>query len=213
MAGSYTTFVVDTQSPDKPRPRSRTRRPDERRRQIADAALEVLAAEGARGLTHRAVDRAAGLPEGSTSNVYRSRAALLEGTVAHHASMDLAAGTEPSGVPAPLPALSRKDAASLVKAGFFAVLERREHNVARFELLLESTRREELSEPIALARSEFAARTKSLLEASGCDEPDRHARQLLATLDGLLLADLYGGENRLEVQDVEAAVDRFFATC
>src|SRR5690606_25678019 len=49
-----------------------------RARQVADAALALLAERGMRGLTHRAVDEAAGLPLGSTSNVARSRAALLE---------------------------------------------------------------------------------------------------------------------------------------
>src|SRR5690348_5666405 len=44
----------------------------------ADTALALLAAAGMRGLTHRAVDKAAGLPAGSTSNLARTRAALLE---------------------------------------------------------------------------------------------------------------------------------------
>ena len=51
--------------------------PKDRRAAIADAALEVLEAEGGRGLTHRAVDRRAGLPEGSTSNYFQTREALL----------------------------------------------------------------------------------------------------------------------------------------
>jgi AcrR family transcriptional regulator len=204
---------VSVQTTDTKATEGRNRRPDERRHLIADAALEVLAAEGARGLTHRAVDRAAGLPEGSTSNVFRSRAALLEGTLAHHAAMDLAAGTEPAAVPTRLPEMNRADAAGLVKAGFLAVLERRDHNVARFELLLESTRREELKAPIEAARSEFATRTQTLLAACGCKTPERHSRELLATLDGFLLADFYGGDNALDAGDVEAAVDRFFATC
>ena len=38
-----------------------------RRRVILDAATEVLDGQGLRGLTHRSVDRAAGLPEGTTS--------------------------------------------------------------------------------------------------------------------------------------------------
>lgn len=54
---------------------------DARRRAIADAGLSVLAREGSRGLTHRAVDKAAGLPGGTTSNYYRSRDALIEGLV------------------------------------------------------------------------------------------------------------------------------------
>ncbi|GAA0375229.1 TetR/AcrR family transcriptional regulator [Microbispora corallina] len=48
---------------------------------VADAAIEILADRGMRGLTHRAVDEAAGLPPGSTSNLARTRAALLELTL------------------------------------------------------------------------------------------------------------------------------------
>lgn len=51
-----------------------------RREQLGNAAIEVLAREGGRGLTHRAVDRQAGLPEGTTANYYPSREALLEAT-------------------------------------------------------------------------------------------------------------------------------------
>jgi DNA-binding transcriptional regulator YbjK len=42
------------------------------------AAIEVIAAKGIRGLTHRAVDFAAGVPAGSASYYFRSRRALLE---------------------------------------------------------------------------------------------------------------------------------------
>ncbi|MEV4352120.1 TetR family transcriptional regulator [Actinoplanes sp. NPDC049596] len=49
----------------------------ERRAQLADAGLRVLAAEGARGLTHRSVDRAAEVPPGTASNYFGSRDALL----------------------------------------------------------------------------------------------------------------------------------------
>ena len=49
----------------------------ERRTQLADAGLDVLATQGARGLTHRAVDAAAGLPAGTASNYFKTRDALL----------------------------------------------------------------------------------------------------------------------------------------
>ncbi|MET9923041.1 TetR family transcriptional regulator, partial [Streptomyces sp. NPDC006435] len=48
---------------------------------IADAALALLAERGMRGLTHRAVDERAGLPQGSTSNYARTRQSLLEAAV------------------------------------------------------------------------------------------------------------------------------------
>jgi hypothetical protein len=46
---------------------------------VTDAAIAIVATEGMRELTHRAVDELANLPIGSTSNVYRSREQLLIG--------------------------------------------------------------------------------------------------------------------------------------
>ncbi len=49
----------------------------ERRTALVDAAIEVLAAEGARGLTFRAVDTAAAVPNGTASNYFANRDDLL----------------------------------------------------------------------------------------------------------------------------------------
>jgi DNA-binding transcriptional regulator YbjK len=48
-----------------------------RRELLADAAIEVLAREGSRGLTHRAVDREAQVPQGTTKNYHPSRESLF----------------------------------------------------------------------------------------------------------------------------------------
>ena len=64
-----------------------------RRRQILDAAVTVLATQGWRGLTHRAIDRAAGLAEGSSSAYYRSRSAL-QSAMADYVVWQLAADVE-----------------------------------------------------------------------------------------------------------------------
>lgn len=56
-------------------------RNDERRAELADAGIRVLARDGARGLSHRAVDAAATAPPGTTSNYFRTRAALLDALV------------------------------------------------------------------------------------------------------------------------------------
>ncbi|MYS04964.1 TetR family transcriptional regulator, partial [Streptomyces sp. SID6041] len=55
--------------------------PASRADRIGDAALDLLVERGMRGLTHRAVDERAGLPQGSTSNHARTRQALLETAV------------------------------------------------------------------------------------------------------------------------------------
>ncbi|TDD07244.1 TetR/AcrR family transcriptional regulator [Saccharopolyspora terrae] len=54
-----------------------------RRELLADAAIEVLARDGGRGLTHRAIDREARVPEGTTKNYYPTRNALFE-AIAHY---------------------------------------------------------------------------------------------------------------------------------
>lgn len=56
-------------------------RNDARRRDLTDAAIAVVAAEGMRGLTHRAVDAASGSPTGTASNYFRSRDALVSAVV------------------------------------------------------------------------------------------------------------------------------------
>ncbi|WP_103351471.1 TetR/AcrR family transcriptional regulator [Amycolatopsis sp. CA-128772] len=53
------------------------RRNPERRAALLDAAIEVLAGEGARGLTFRAVDQQAGVPVGTASNYFSSRDEIL----------------------------------------------------------------------------------------------------------------------------------------
>src|SRR5437763_15032437 len=60
----------------------------DRRTLLADAAIGVLADEGMRGLTHRAVDRAANLPPGTTSAYFRTRSALLTALVRRLVELD-----------------------------------------------------------------------------------------------------------------------------
>ncbi|MET8826980.1 TetR family transcriptional regulator [Streptomyces sp. NPDC004610] len=49
----------------------------QRRAALVDAAIEVLAREGARGLTFRSVDAEAGVPPGTASNYFANRDELL----------------------------------------------------------------------------------------------------------------------------------------
>lgn len=52
-----------------------------RRDRVLDAAITLLGTQGVRGLTHRAVDAAADLPAGSTSNYFRTSQALFAAVV------------------------------------------------------------------------------------------------------------------------------------
>jgi DNA-binding transcriptional regulator YbjK len=68
----------------------RKRDGDSRRRQLCDAAINVLAEHGSRGLTHGQVDRYAGVPDGTTSYYYRTREALLRGVGKRVSHIDVA---------------------------------------------------------------------------------------------------------------------------
>ena len=111
-----------------------------RRDLLCDCAISVLAAEGGRGLTHRAVDRAAGVPEGTTKNYFPSRDALLSAAAARMTALHAAAvrrlrettpeGISPAEVAQLYPALLRR-----------AVVEDPTQLLAMVELYLEAVRR------------------------------------------------------------------------
>lgn len=63
--------------------RQRSTRPVERRKAILEAAVRVISRDGVRALTHRAVDREAGIPQGTTSYHASTRQALLGLVVGH----------------------------------------------------------------------------------------------------------------------------------
>jgi DNA-binding transcriptional regulator YbjK len=64
--------------------------PGERRRDLCDAAIQLLADDGAKGLSHLKVDRRAGVPDGTTSFYFRTRSALLRAVAERLAELDLA---------------------------------------------------------------------------------------------------------------------------
>ncbi|OBI92667.1 TetR/AcrR family transcriptional regulator [Mycobacterium asiaticum] len=64
--------------------------PAERRRDLCDAAIQLLADDGAKGLSHLKVDRKSGVPDGTTSFYFRTRSALLLAVAERLAELDMA---------------------------------------------------------------------------------------------------------------------------
>ncbi|MGW3957560.1 TetR/AcrR family transcriptional regulator [Streptomyces sp. NPDC004752] len=153
---------------------------------VADTAIALLAERGMRGLTHRAVDEAAGLPQGSTSNVARTRQALLELVVRRHAvreSRVLALDEMPD----PRGGLdSLADALAL--AAHRSVTRHRELLISRYELALEATRRPALRAFYDATGAVFRDQLAAMVAALGSTEPERHALSLLAWADGLMFS-------------------------
>ncbi|MCX4992439.1 MULTISPECIES: TetR/AcrR family transcriptional regulator [unclassified Streptomyces] len=157
---------------------------------IADTALGLLAERGMRGLTHRAVDETAGLPQGSTSNHARTRLALLEAAVRRLAEREAQVLTldempDPSGGPDAL-------AHGLALALHRYLTRHRELCVARYELALEATRRPELREFFDAAGQRFRDPVTALVTAGGSNDPARHALSLAAWCDGLMFSCVAG---------------------
>jgi DNA-binding transcriptional regulator YbjK len=157
---------------------------------IADAALRLLAERGMRGLTHRAVDEAAGLPQGSTSNYARTRQALLEAAVRRLAEREAAVLT-PDEMPVP-DGGTRGLVDALAPALHRYLTRHRELLVSRYELALEATRRPELREFYDATGSQFRAPLNALMAAAGSPEPERHALSLVAWCEGLMFSCAVG---------------------
>jgi len=151
---------------------------EDRRERIADAVITVLAERGSRGLTHRAVDEVAGLPTGSTSYYVRTRAELLAAAVPRLAELDVASL---DGGGDPRQRLVQVVVDSLRGSG-------RQRTLARYELVLEAARRPEIRRPLAEGTERMVAHLTVLFPSHSPEEAEVRARDLLAFVDGLLLA-------------------------
>ncbi|WP_406042238.1 TetR family transcriptional regulator [Micromonospora sp. NBC_00898] len=157
----------------------------ERRALLADAGLRVLAASGARGLTHRAVDAEAGVPTGTASNYFPSRAALLG-----------ALGERIFDRMAPEPAVlarlgAREPSLELVTDYLRHIVERatREPELTRalFELRLEASRRPELRRALSDVLRRGYADDVAFHVAAGLPGGAFEVALLHYAVDGLLL--------------------------
>ncbi|MET9667727.1 TetR family transcriptional regulator [Streptomyces sp. NPDC006475] len=113
-----------------------------RRAALVDAAIEVLARDGARGLTFRAVDAEADVPKGTASNYFSNRDDLLNqagGRIYERMRPDDA--TMEAMLTGPT---TRARTAELVREVVERVAAFRTGYLALLELRLEATRRPEL---------------------------------------------------------------------
>lgn len=156
-----------------------------RRAALADAGLRVLAASGARGLTHRAVDAEAGVPTGTASNYFRSRDALLgalgerifERLTPGPDRLDPLAGEEPSVA---LFAAYVRDVAD-------RVLGAPELTLALLELRLEATRRPTLAAVLGRTLATGFEADVAFHVGRGLPGGAREVELLHYAIDGLVL--------------------------
>jgi DNA-binding transcriptional regulator YbjK len=148
------------------------------------AAVEEVGDHGIRALTHARVDARAGLPKGSTSNWFRTRAALLAGVIEHLAVEERAiAPTRDVTTPDDLVEL----VCTLIETASGPQAARTR---VRLALSLEAAHNPDLLGPLQVQRATFVEWTADLLTQVGARHPQQAARTLLACGNGLLFHKL-----------------------
>ncbi|GGR91807.1 MULTISPECIES: TetR/AcrR family transcriptional regulator [Streptomyces] len=185
------------------------RRNDERRAALVDAAIEVLARDGARGLTFRAVDTKAAVPVGTASNYFADRDDLLTqagARVYERLRPDEATLTRLRTV-----GRDRETYAELMRELVGRVAAFRTGYLALLELRLEATRRPGLREVLTeRVRADLDANV-AYHEASGFPGDATAVKLLVLTLNWLIveqltLPDVFTEAERDQL--VAAAVER-----
>ncbi|WP_328539953.1 TetR/AcrR family transcriptional regulator [Streptomyces sp. NBC_00344] len=160
---------------------------------IADTALTLLTERGMRGLTHRAVDELAGLPQGSTSNHARTRQALLEAAVRRQAQREARVLTVDE---MPVHGDGTAELVEALATALHRYLTRHPGLlVSRYELALEATRRPELRKFYDTAGRQFREPLVTLMTQAGSPEPERHALSLMAWCEGLMFSCAAGSHH------------------
>lgn len=159
-----------------------------RREATLDAAITVLGTAGMHGLTHRAVDAAAGLPAGSTSNHFRTRDALIDAVVERFAARERANWEEL--VSRTYPGTPHELARALAMFAQEATGPQRTLTLARYAILVEAAIHPSLRARLASAGQGVDAWARHWLRVAGSADPDRDTPIVLNHWTGIVLHQL-----------------------
>jgi DNA-binding transcriptional regulator YbjK len=190
---------------------TRRLRGTERRQEIIDATLRLVAREGTGALTHRKVAREAGVPLAATTYYFDSKEALLQETLSCVAEgeIDRLRRLTPS-------AKAGRDATKLLLDAFVGDYSSSSESGARtqlaqYELFLEAARRPQIR-PVARAWTRaYLDLSKTVFEKAGSAQPALDARIFVAMIDGLFLEQVAMRTPGFEKRVVAPAVRRFTA--
>ncbi|HWH93402.1 MAG TPA: TetR family transcriptional regulator [Baekduia sp.] len=160
----------------------------ERRTVLLDEALRLLVDGGIGAITHRSVEKAAGVPHGSVTYWFESRDGLLAALVDRLvAECEDVVGAISAPLAATYAAGLQPDIAQLATAIAAWIDEHRAMHLARLELELAAIRDPRLRARMHDAAAVFWRMCEPIAQALGSDDPRRDGRAMTAMLDGLLL--------------------------
>jgi len=150
---------------------------------VLEAAVELLGTEGLRALTHARVDEHAGLPKGSTSNYFRSRAQLVTGVSSWISERELAEADQMATA-----AHSPADLVEILAGGIdFLTGPNRTMTAARLTLFMEANHNADIRTAISQTR---AVMERSIITATarlGAADPYAAGLALMACCEGIIL--------------------------
>jgi len=172
-------------------PPRRQARGEQKRREVLEATLRLLARDGPRGVTHRAVAAEAGTSVRATTYYFASREELLTEALRYYAETAIARF---DAIRAPMSAMTGSPldaAADLLAATVVSdVVDDRAGLVAEYELVLEIGRNPQLEPAYRAWQAKLEEMLAGYAELFGSEHPKRDARIVLATLRGLELEAL-----------------------
>lgn len=156
----------------------------DRRNEAVNAAIEVLAEQGARGLTHREIDRYLGWPLGSTSNYMRRRNDIFIAIAAETTARDVAdmaiVGADldkPGGL-----TVDQLVSRMVYFVNYSMTPGQRSRSLARAEILFEATRNEEVQEAAQVQFEYENTLFQRVFEQLGSADPVASARFLMTMM-------------------------------
>jgi AcrR family transcriptional regulator len=155
---------------------------------MLDAAIEVLGERGIRALTHRAIDNAAGLPAGSTSNYFRTSDALLTAVVERFAARERANADDVAATVCPTTPDELAKAATAITLDMTG--PHRTLTLARYAILVEGAQRPALQAQLAATGGRVNVWFANWVRTAGSDRPELHAPIIQNYVTGLILHQL-----------------------
>ena len=160
-----------------------------RRDDLLDAAIQVLGERGFHALTHRAVDAAAGLPAGSTSNHFRTREAMLNAVVERFSARERAAWDELAVRIAPT--TPRELAHTMTMAArHMTTGTNRALTLARYSILVEAGINPSLRDQLRATGARVNAWFMNWLRVAGSTDPERDGPIIMNHWTGVVLHEL-----------------------
>ena len=162
------------------------------------AAVEQLAEEGMRGLTHRRVEQRAGVSQGLVKHHFGTLDGLIAAVVDHMAELELDAMmrvTPEQQAQALRTGTVPPQVWRAARESYAAVVARPELVRARFELYLHAGRHPELQAAIRAGRERFLEAAAASLPSP---DPRAAAQMVLALMNGLLLHQLSAPEAEID---------------